>query len=297
MTLAENYMLWAVLRFMAGLSSAAGLLLGSGLILNWMIRKGHRAELGMHFGGVGAGIAVSAVIAMSMTSNFNWIQQWQAFSIIGIFLLIPAWAWSPKPDVLNRTQSGLKLSDKAPRKNWMLILYAAYFCAGVGYVISATFLVTIVDTQETLKGNGNLVWLIVGLAATPACIFWDKVARKIGELKALFIAYGINIIGIIIPAIDSSLQGVLLSGVLFGATFIGIVSLMLTMVGKFFPSKPAKPMGRLTLSYGIAQVMAPAMAGVFAEVTGSYTMPLYMAGLIMLFGMVLLVILQFQKKY
>ena len=297
MTLAENQTLWVVMRFMAGLSSAAGLLLGSGLILNWMIRKGYRAELGIHFGGVGAGIAVSAIIAMSMSSNFNWVQQWQAFSIIGVFLLIPAWVWLPKPDVLNRTQSGAELTDKAPRKSWMLILYAAYFCAGVGYVISATFLVTIVDTQEILEGNGNLVWLIVGLAAAPACIFWDKVARRIGELKALFIAYGINIIGIIIPAIDSSLQGVILSGILFGATFIGIVSLMLTMVGRFFPSKPAKPMGKLTLSYGIAQITAPAMAGVFAETTGSYTMPLYMAGFIMLLGMGLLVILQFQEKY
>jgi hypothetical protein len=72
---------------------------------------------------------------------------------------------------------------------------------------------------------------------------------------------------------------------------------MLTMVGRFFPSKPAKPMGKLTLSYGLAQITAPAMAGMVAEATGSYTKPLMMAGFIMLLGMVLLVILQFRKKY
>ncbi|MEE9444721.1 MAG: YbfB/YjiJ family MFS transporter, partial [Cocleimonas sp.] len=284
------------MRFFAGLSSAAGLLMGSGLILNWMIRQGHRAELGVHFGGVGLGIAVSAAIAMSMSGDFNWAQQWLAFTLVGIVLAIPAWYWLPKPDISNLTQTGQKLVDNAPKKSWMLLLYAAYFCAGVGYVISATFLVTIVDKQTDLQGSGSLVWLLVGLAATPACVFWDRVARKIGELKALFVAYAINIVGIIIPAIDSSLVGVMLSGLLFGATFIGIVSLMLTMVGKFFPTKPAKPMGKLTLSYGVAQIAAPAMAGAVAETTGSYMMPLFMASGVMVIGMVLLVILFFHDR-
>ena len=305
MTLAENYTVWAIMRFVAGLSSAAGLLLGSGLILNWMIRQGHPAELGLHFGGVGVGIAVSAAIAMSMSSSFDWSQQWLAFSLVGALLVIPAWYWLPKPNTSNLTHTGMKLSDQAPRRSWMFLLYAAYFCAGVGYVITATFLVTIVDKQvglqaslnDSLLGNGNFIWLVVGLAATPACIIWDKVARKIGELKALFIAYGINIIGIIIPTMDSSLYILIVSGVLFGLTFIGIVSLMLTMVGRFFPSKPAKPMGKLTLSYGVAQITAPAMAGMVAEATGSYTTPLYVAGFIMLLGMVFLTILQFHKKY
>ena len=72
---------------------------------------------------------------------------------------------------------------------------------------------------------------------------------------------------------------------------------MLTMVGRFFPSKPAKPMGKLTLSYGVAQITAPAMAGMVAEATGSYTMPLFVAGFIMLLGMVFLTVLLFHKKY
>lgn len=297
MALAENYILWAVMRFIAGLSSAAGLLFGSGLILNWMIRHGHRAELGIHFSGVGLGIAASAAIAMLMSDSFNWSQQWQAFAFIGVLLSLPALYWLPKPDTSNLNKAGQALIDKAPQQSWMLLLYAAYFCAGVGYVITATFLVAIVEQLPGLEGNGSLVWLITGLAATPACVFWDVIARKLGELKALFIAYGINIVGIIIPAVDSSLVGVVLSGMLFGATFIGIVSLMLTMVGKFFPTKPAKPMGKLTLSYGVAQIAAPAIAGIAAEATGNYNMPLFMASIIMAIGMVLLVYLQFHKKH
>ncbi|MEE9325865.1 MAG: YbfB/YjiJ family MFS transporter [Cocleimonas sp.] len=300
MGLAENYILWSVMRFIAGLSSAAGLLIGSGLVLNWMLRHGHQPELGLHFSGLGMGIALSAAFAIFMTGDYNWAQQWYIFTVAGVLLAIPAWLWLPKPDAITTQQSANNLVDKSPNKSWMLILYGAYFCAGFGYVISATFLVTIVDQQQALQGKGNLVWLVTGIAASPACIIWDRIARKIGELHALMIAFGLNIIGILIPAIPGfgeSLAGVLTSGLFFGATFIGIVSLMLTMVGKFYPTKPAKPMGKLTLSYGAAQILAPALSGTIAESTGNYNMPLILASLIMSFGIVLLVVLKFRQKY
>jgi predicted MFS family arabinose efflux permease len=297
MALAENYILWSVMRFIAGFSSAAGLLMGTGLVLNWMLRHGRKPELGQHFSGVGLGIATTAAMTMLMAGRFDWAQQWQVFTLVAIILAIPAWFWLPPPDSSNKTRSGEMLIDKAPRQKWMMLLFAAYFCAGFGYVITATFLVAIVDNQAALNGKGALVWLITGLAAAPACVMWDRIARKTGELKALFLAYGINIIGIIIPALNHSLAGVLLSGLLFGATFIGIVSLMLTMVGKFYPTKPAKPMGKLTLSYGVAQIIAPAMSGMIAEATGNYSMPLVLAAVIMGIGMVLLLVLQFSQKY
>ena len=261
-----------------------------------MLKNGHKAELGIHFGGLGLGIALSAALAMLMSTNFDWAQQWQFFTVVGVVLAIPAWFWLPKPDNGNKTESGKTLVDNPPKNSWMLLLFSAYFCAGFGYVISATFLVAIVDKQPTLNGNGSLVWLLTGLAAAPACVIWDRVARNIGELKALFIAYGLNIVGIIIPAFSNSLSGVIISGILFGATFIGIVSLMLTMVGKFYPTKPAKPMGKLTLSYGVAQIIAPAMSGMIAESTGNYSMPLILAAVIMGIGMVLLVILQIRSR-
>lgn len=302
MGIIENYVLWSVMRFISGLSTAGGLLIGSGLILNWMIRHGHKPELGLHFGGVGLGIAVTAVFAILMSgdsilAHLDWAQQWQVFTLIAILCAIPAWIWLPRPVNSNVSEPGKTLLDKPPRRNWMLLLYSSYFCAGVGYVISATFLVVIVDQQEHLKGNGSLVWLVVGLAAAPSCIFWDRVARKTGELKAISLALLFNIFGIIIPAFSHSLAGVLISGFFFGATFIGIVSLMLTMVGKFYPTKPAKPMGRLTLSYGIAQIVAPAISGTMAETTGNYSMPLIMAAVIMGVGIILLAILQFKQQY
>jgi len=62
MGLTTNVTLWAVSRYFAGLSSAAAMLLGTGLILNWLIRHNHRSELGIHFAGIAASAWASPVV-------------------------------------------------------------------------------------------------------------------------------------------------------------------------------------------------------------------------------------------
>jgi len=292
MAFSENMWLWGIMRFLAGLSSAAGLLIGSGLILNWLIRHNHRMELGIHFSGLGLGIVLSAVAVDLMANHLSWDQQWLALTAIGLILFIPAWGWLPRPDSSPFTNSGVKMEDRPPPRSWTILLFSSYFCAGFGYVISATFLVVIVEAEPALQGNGELAWLVVGLAAAPACFVWDRIARKTGELKALALAFALQIIGIILPTLfDANLFLVLFSAALYGGTFIGIVSLMLTMMGKFYPTKPAKPMGKLTLSYGVAQIAAPALAGTLAETSGTYNGSLYLAALIMGVGLILILVL------
>lgn len=292
MAFSENMWLWGIMRFLAGLSSAAGLLIGSGLILNWLIRHNHRMELGIHFSGLGLGIVLSAIAVDLMATHLSWDQQWLALTAIGIMLFIPAWGWLPRPDNNPFTTSGVKMEDRPPQRGWIILLFSSYFCAGFGYVISATFLVVIVEAEPDLQGYGELAWLVVGMAAAPACFIWDRIARKTGELKALALAFALQIVGIILPTLfDANLSLVLFSAALYGGTFIGIVSLMLTMMGKFYPTKPAKPMGKLTLSYGVAQIAAPALAGNLAEISGTYNGSLYLASVIMGIGLILVLIL------
>ncbi|MFX5530350.1 YbfB/YjiJ family MFS transporter, partial [Acinetobacter baumannii] len=54
----------------------------------------------------------------------------------------------------------------------------------------------------------------------------------------------------------------------------------------------AKAMARMTLSYGVAQIAAPAMAGYIAAATGSYRGALTMAAAFMIADMVLLELLR-----
>jgi MFS family permease len=291
MAIAENTIIWAIMRFFAGLSSAAGLLIGSGLVLNWLIRNNHKAELGIHFMGVGLGIVFTAVAVDMMVGHYNWQAQWMVLSIAAVALCIPAWRWLPRPHNGTITTTGDRLKDSPPSGRFICLMMLSYFCAGFGYVISATFTVAMVERLPDLQGMGQHVWLALGLTAIPAVLLWEKIARKVGTLYALLFCYTLHIIGILVPVFYQSLTGAMLSAVLYGGTFIGIVSLVLSMAGRFYPTKPAKLMGKLTLSYGVAQIIAPAVAGVMAEKTGHYNSALIMAATMMVLGTLLLALL------
>jgi len=294
MGMTQDINLWVALRFVSGLSSTAGLLIASGLVLNWLIRHGHRPELGLHFAGIGLGIVVSGLAVAAMVGNLAWDGQWIGLGLLGVAFFLPAWFWLPAPAAI-ATQATRAL-PAAPSRRWMQLFIAAYFCAGFGYVISATFIVAIVEKLPLLAGKGGWVWVIVGLAAAPSCFLWDRIANRLGQIPALLLAYGLQIVSILLPALSEGTAANLTSAVLYGGTFVGIVSLTLSIIGRCFPANPAKAMARLTLSYGVAQIVAPAMAGYIATATGSYQGALIVAAWVMAAGMLLLVALQRQVQ-
>ncbi|MFT6956594.1 MAG: putative MFS family arabinose efflux permease [Halieaceae bacterium] len=287
---------WAVLRFIAGICASGGMIIASGLILKWLVQNKNRAELGIHFSGAGLSIiATSLLVEVMLTMSANWQQQWLALAVMAAIVAIPAWLWMPHPSACG--QATVIAKDSPPGKTFTLMMLLVYFCAGYGYVVSSTFIVDIVEGTEGLQGQGRWAFLLVGLAATPAALVWDRIARSVGYLKALLAAYILQAVGIILPAINDSLFAVILSALLFGGTFIACVSLVLTMAGKFYPSNPAKFMGTMTLAYGAAQIIAPVCTGYLAEAFGNYNLGLYLsAGIVIIGAVFLLGLLSVEKS-
>lgn len=278
---------WFVLRYLGGLCGASGMLLGSGLVLGWLMRAGRRPELGLHFVGIGLGIVVSALAGFAFTRWWSlWAAHWWALGAVGLVFLWPAWRWRPPvPPAVHAAQAG---AGAGPSRRWLLTMMASYFAAGWGFVISATFTVTIVERQPALAGQGAWAWALVGVAAMPAVFVWDRVARRLGELRALLAAFALQIAAVLLPALSDSLAAALLGALGYGATFIGIVSLTLALVGRRSPHNPGRAMARLTLSYGAAQVVAPALAGAMAQASGSFHGALWLTAAVMTAGMALL---------
>jgi predicted MFS family arabinose efflux permease len=247
--------------------------------------------LGVHFGGIGAGILVSGLSSVAMLAmNLDWAQQWWTLGGLGILFFAPAWLWLPEPAPAH-AQTHIK-PQTPPSKRWLALMIAMYFCAGFGFVVSATFTVAMVEKIPALQGWGSWVWVLVGVTATPACFVWDRIARKLGDMPTLQIAFTGQILSLLIPALTQNPSAAVFSAGLYGATFIGIVSLTLTIIGRYYPANPAKAMARLTLSYGVAQIIAPALTGYIADATGSYQGGLLLAAAIMSLGVGLLWMIQ-----
>src|SRR5690606_22447889 len=112
---------WALLRLLGGMSGAAGMLLASGLVLDWLMRNGHRAELGLHFTGLGLGIMVSGIAVNLMLDRLDWAQQWVALGVLGAAFLVPAWLWVPAPTGMDTQPAAVDAkpaSASPPSRRW-----------------------------------------------------------------------------------------------------------------------------------------------------------------------------------
>ena len=279
---------WALWRYIGGLCGASGMLLGSGLVLGWLMQHGRRPELGLHFMGIGLGIIFSAVGAWGLGRIWpDWATQWWAFAVAGLVFFVPAWRWRPPVPPVQAPKAQGAGDAQVPRR-WLWTMLTSYFAAGWGFVISATFTVAIVEREPALAGQGPWAWALVGLAATPAVFLWDRIARALGDIRALMLAFVLQILAVMLPAASSSLAAALAGAVGYGATFIGIVSLTLALVGRRSPANPGKAMARLTLSYGAAQIIAPAVTGAMAQASGSFKGGLWLTAVVMTVGLLLL---------
>ena len=60
---------------------------------------------------------------------------------------------------------------------------------GIGYIVTGTFQVAIVDDTPELRGIGADVWIVVGLAVIPSAVLWAALAGRAGYARALAGAY------------------------------------------------------------------------------------------------------------
>ena len=299
MAIAENFILWSIARFFAGFCGAAGIIIGAGLVMQWITENTNKkAQMGKFFSGAGIGIIVSAV--GSMLFNFfdlRWNFQWIAFGTIAIFLFLFSWVLRPKllikkqsntNDSINEQNNKKNQLNKRPRGLYKLLLM--YFFSGFAFVISATFTVAIVKLNPEIKSLGNLVWLFVGLASVPSVLIWDWVEANFGMLKALCFAMAFHSVSLFLNAFFSDFVILLVAAFLFGISNLGVVSLTMTLAGRESPSNPGKEMARLTIAFAVALVVGPSVAGTLAEAYGNYFYPLLLSASCLIIGIFLLLL-------
>ncbi len=292
----DSVPVWSVLRFVAGFSSTAGLLLASGLVLNWLIRQGHRPQLGLHFVGLGLGIAVSGVAVAALVQGLPWDRQWLGLGLLGIAFFGPAWLWMPPPvavqaaadqaaPTFNHTAAALDVV--AHRR---LLLRGLWLCHGCHVHGGHPGQAAIAGRQGRVGvgdcgAGGRAVVLPVGPrggcgGADPRADdgFWlaDGFRPHAHRHRPRFAQRGWC----------HAVRGHL----------CGHRQPHAHPDGRCFPANPAKAMARMTLSYGVAQIIAPAMAGYIATASGSYHGALVVTALVMGCGVMALQALTHEEK-
>ena len=139
-------------------------------------------------------------------------------------------------------------------------LILAYGLFGFGYVITATFLSTLVREEIAVEGAGALVWAVVGLTAAPSVAFWAWLARRLRERRS------------------SARNG----------TFMGITALGLIYARQLSSGDPRRSLALMTAAFGLGQMIGPVFAGYLYSLQGDFTAAtLTAAGLLLVAALLL----------
>ena len=289
MGITTNEIVWLLGRIIAGFGAAMALVVGAAIVMMKLNFEDKTKAMGIYFSGIGIALASSDIISRYVLSISTWQNSWIVLSLCAIIVAFyPLYILSFDKHLKQNVQK--HPFNKALFSPFVIILIAAYFTEGVGFVIQGTFLPTIIKSLEGLEQYAGLTWLLVGLAGIPAAIIWMKLAHKYGSINIIIIAMSIQIVGILIPTMTTNVYLNLFCGVLYGGTFTGLVALFMNLGGKLAGSNPVMLMGALTTAYGIGQVTAPLYAVSLTQWTGNYDYALYVTAAIVFFGVLMLLV-------
>lgn len=282
-----NETLWFISRILAGFGSAMVLIVGGAIVMVKLSYEDKTKAMGIHFSGIGFAIAVSELIAQGTMVYGSWRDAWIAlscFAFVASLYIIYILSFDKE---LKQSATKHKVS-KSMFTPYVIVLIMAYFTAGVSFVVQATFFPDIINSLEGLSGYGSLGWLMVGLAGIPSAIAWMRLAHRFNTVDVIIVTFILQIIGILIPTLTNDIYLNLVSGALYGSTFIAHVALFMNYGGKLAGKNPVIFMGAMTSAYGIGQVIAPLYSVYFFEKFGNYNMALYITAMIAFIGIVFL---------
>lgn len=283
---------WMGIRFCSGVASAFCLVLGTAIVIEFLVSHS-RAQLGaLHFSGVGGGIVASVlVIELARGTEFSVFGQWGALGIISLVLFAGAWLMlRTLPNRCGEDRSGVSHDSNGQASTTRLLkkLIAAYGLFGFGYVVTATFIVAMARRLDHAALVEPLTWIVVGLFAAPSVLVWQRLAQRLGIFQALRLAYGVEVAGVLLAGFGSGHIVLVMGGALLGGTFMGITTLGLSAARQVAASNQDRVIGWMTASFGLGQLLGPAIAGRLAQMTQGFEAPSIVAASLLLGGIFLL---------
>jgi predicted MFS family arabinose efflux permease len=277
---------WTVIRFITGVASGFAFVLGSSILLDRAAREGRPDWIAIFYGGVGAGIALTAIAVPPLGAWGGWRAGWLGLALISFAICCVTMPWltdSANAEIASDEQEGSNLDPRL-----FAWLFAAYSAQGMGYVIPATFMVAMIASSPSIAGFASASWIVVGLVAIPSTIIWNRLGIAFGRDVALVLALLVMAIGAIAPVGAPNAFGVIVAAATLGGTFLGVVALTTGLARALQPHQSHIAIGRLTAGFGVGQILGPAVAGILIADSGSYTTALVVASSVLFLSALLM---------
>jgi len=165
------------------------------------------------------------------------------------------------------------------REKMIYYLGIIYFLFGYTYVVYATFIVTtLVKERGFSESVAGSFWAWVGFLSLFSGPVFGTLSDRLGRKTGLITVFTLQTLSYLLVA--SGLPGMFLylSVFFYGIVAWSIPSIMAAAVGDYVGARnAAAAFGFITFIFGFGQISGPAVAGILAEKSGSFSGSFYMA--------------------
>lgn len=303
--------LWYSIRLIAGIASGVAMILSSSFVIQSLSPERRSVLSAVHYAGIGVGISASAILTWwLLILGYHFDVIWLVAGLSSLPLLWLLWAIkpaSPKSSESHVVHQHLSMHQTyvnfkralyeaiAGHRKAIALLSASYVLAGFGYITSATFLPVMAAQRLTTQTYaGLLIWLVVGVFAMLSNPLWGALAKRIGEIKTLIGLTILQAFGMCLPIWFDGAIGLYGNAAILGLTFVGMVSMTLTLIKNINPAYSNLLIGLATLAYALGQFLGPLVTVALAGQDDNFNAGLLVAAAGLIVGLVLLLLFRRQ---
>ena len=260
---------WPLWRLLAGVASAQVLLGTSNWCMGQLAQRGASASAAMIFVGPGLGIVLTGLSASGMVAlQWSAATGWAVFGALAVALCALAWpVLGPAPAQPAQAAAAAPAQAMAGTPGALTsvaertLLAAAYGLAGLGYIVTATFLPVI--ARAALPAGSvwsDLFWPLFGAGVVLGAVLSTRISPSRDRRVLLAWLYLAQAAAIGIGMAWPTRTGFALGSLLLGLPFTAITFFALQEARGQWPGAGAAFTGLLTVLYGLGQIAGPPMA-------------------------------------
>jgi len=273
-----------------------------GLVSHWFLKTSRGRAAGAMISGNGIAIVLTGIFIPWINASLGaegWRTGWLIIGFISVSIAGVAAVLlrndprekglrplgSNNGEAISKIQTNETNQTNNPEKNskWTMVhLGCIYAFFGATYAVYVTFIVTaLINERGFGEETAGQFWAVVGALSVFSGPLFGWISDKLGRKTGMMIVYGLFTLSYALAAANLPNSFLYASIGIFGLSVWSIPTIMSATVGDYVgPAKAVKALGFITLFFGAGQITGPAVAGILADTTGSFSMAFWLCALL-----------------